>query len=100
MDKQLAHGNVAVDGVLLEPNKAGVKLERGEPTELPEPWNHRATLNLLIVGYIRAVGTRDTDCMLSRRRAASIAGCLFSRHRMRNNRRFPVGASRTSGRSR
>lgn len=95
MDKQIAaNGKVALYGIYFDFNKADVKPQSDQAlTEIAKLLQTRAGLKVLVVGHTDAVGSFESNCTLSQRRADAIVAALSTKHGLDNKRLFPVGVS-------
>jgi len=95
MDKQIAaNGKVALYGIYFDFNKADVKSE-SEPAlvEIGKLLQARPKLAVLVVGHTDAVGSFESNRVLSQKRADAIVSNLTSKQAIDRKRLFAVGVS-------
>jgi OOP family OmpA-OmpF porin len=95
MDKQIAaNGKVALYGIYFDFNKAEVKVDSDAAlTEIGKLLQSRPALAVLVVGHTDAVGSFESNRLLSQRRADAIVSSLVSKQGIDRKRLFPVGVS-------
>ncbi len=95
MDKQIsANGKVALYGIYFDFNKTDIKAESDLAlTEIGKLLKTRPALKVLVVGHTDAVGSFESNRILSQRRADAIVAALVSKQGIDKQRLFPVGVS-------
>jgi outer membrane protein OmpA-like peptidoglycan-associated protein len=95
MEKQIeTNGKVALYGIYFDFNKTYLKPEsEAALVEIGKLLQTKSALNVLVVGHTDAVGSFESNRILSQRRADAIVAALVTKQQIDSKRLFPVGVS-------